>query len=83
MSVNTDQKIIQNKVGLRKLADMLGSVSQACNLMGYSRDSFCRFQVRALEGAREEKVARTASLAQLLFSDNPPSDIADMAAQVV
>jgi hypothetical protein len=28
MSVNTDQKIIKNKVGLLKLADMLGSVSQ-------------------------------------------------------
>jgi transposase len=44
MSVNTDQKIIKNKVGLLKLADMLGSVSQACKLMGYSRDSFYRFK---------------------------------------
>jgi molybdenum-dependent DNA-binding transcriptional regulator ModE len=43
MSVNTDQKIIKNKVGLLKLADMLGSVSEACKVMGYSRDSFYRF----------------------------------------
>jgi transposase InsO family protein len=42
--VNTDQKIIRNKVGLLKLADMLGSVSQACKTMGYSRDSFYRFK---------------------------------------
>jgi len=42
--VNTDQKIIRNKVGLLKLADMLGSVSQACKRMGYSRDSFYRFK---------------------------------------
>jgi transposase len=44
MSVNTDQKIIKNKVGVLKLAEMLGSVSQACKMMGYSRDSFYRFK---------------------------------------
>src|SRR5262245_56921982 len=44
MSVNTDQKIIKNKEGLLKLADMLGSVSEACKVMGYSRDSFYRMQ---------------------------------------
>jgi transposase InsO family protein len=42
--MNTDQKIIKNKVGLLKLAEMLGSVSQACKVMGYSRDSFYRFK---------------------------------------
>ena len=42
--MNTDQKIIKNKVGLLKLAEMLGSVSQACKMMGYSRDSFYRFK---------------------------------------
>src|SRR5436853_6620889 len=42
--MSTDQKIIKNKVGLLKLAEMLGSVSQACKVMGYSRDSFYRFK---------------------------------------
>jgi transposase InsO family protein len=42
--VNTDQKIIKNKVGLLNLAEMLGSVSEACKVMGYSRDSFYRFK---------------------------------------
>jgi hypothetical protein len=42
--MSTDQKIIKNKVGLLKLAEMLGSVSQACKMMGYSRDSFYRFK---------------------------------------
>jgi len=42
--VNTEQKIIKNKVGLLKLAEMLGSVSDACRTMGYSRDSFYRFK---------------------------------------
>ena len=42
--MTTDQKIIANKVGLLKLAATLGSVSQACKVMGYSRDSFYRFK---------------------------------------
>jgi transposase InsO family protein len=42
--MNSDQKIIKNKVGLLNLAEMLGSVSQACKMMGYSRDSFYRFK---------------------------------------
>ncbi len=42
--MNTDQKIIKNKVGLLKLAEMLGSVSDACKVIGYSRDSFYRFK---------------------------------------
>ena len=42
--MSTDEKIIKNKVGLLKLAEMLGSVSEACNVMGYSRDSFYRFK---------------------------------------
>jgi transposase InsO family protein len=42
--LNTEQKIIKNKLGVLKLAEMLGSVSQACKTMGYSRDSFYRFK---------------------------------------
>ncbi|GAB0056132.1 IS481 family transposase [Candidatus Magnetaquicoccaceae bacterium FCR-1] len=42
--MNAEEKIIKNKVGLLNLAEMLGSVSQACKVMGYSRDSFYRFK---------------------------------------
>jgi hypothetical protein len=35
---------IKNKVGLLKLAETLGNVSEACKVMGYSRDSFYRFK---------------------------------------
>jgi hypothetical protein len=34
------QKVIRAKVGLLELAKQLGNVSQACKMMGYSRDSF-------------------------------------------
>ena len=39
-----DEKIIRNKVGVLELAKQLGSVSQACRIMGFSRDSFYRFE---------------------------------------
>src|SRR5215203_4930564 len=39
-----EQKIIRGKVGVLELAKQLGSVSQACKVMGYSRDSFYRFK---------------------------------------
>src|SRR2546421_9966842 len=42
--MTNEQKIIKNKVGLLKLSQTLGSVSQACKVMGYSRDSFYRFK---------------------------------------
>lgn len=39
-----EQKIIKNKIGLLNLAQTLGSVSEACKIFGYSRDSFYRFK---------------------------------------
>ena len=42
--MNTQQKIIKNKIGLLNLAKTLSNVSKACSVMGYSRDSFYRFK---------------------------------------
>ena len=42
--MTTEQKLIKNKVGLLTLAQTLGNVSQACKVMGFSRDSFYRFK---------------------------------------
>ncbi len=42
--MNTQQKIIKNKLGLLNLAETLGNVSKACSVMGYSRDSFYRYK---------------------------------------
>ena len=42
--MTTEQKIIKNKVGLLELAKQLGNVSRACNILGYSRDSFYRYK---------------------------------------
>jgi transposase InsO family protein len=42
--MTVEHKVIRNKVGLLELALQLGNVSQACKIMGYSRDSFYRFK---------------------------------------
>ena len=45
MSNTSDkQKVIKNKLGLLKFAETLGNVSDACRVMGYSRDSFYRMK---------------------------------------
>ena len=42
--MTNQQKIIKTKIGILELARQLGNVSQACKVMGYSRDSFYRFK---------------------------------------
>jgi len=42
--MSTQEKIIKPKLGVLELAKQLGNVSQACKIMGYSRDSFYRFK---------------------------------------
>ena len=39
-----NKKIIKHKVGLLNLAEELGNVSQACKIMGLSRDTFYRYK---------------------------------------
>jgi len=42
--MTTNDKIIKTKLGLLKLAKQLSNVTQACQVMGYSRDSFYRYK---------------------------------------
>jgi len=42
--MRTETKLIKTRLGLINLAEQLGNVSQACRIMGYSRDSFYRLK---------------------------------------
>ena len=51
--LNSNERIIKHKVGLLNLAEELGNVSQACKVMGLSRDTFYRYKAAVEEGGVE------------------------------
>ncbi|MDW0485388.1 helix-turn-helix domain-containing protein, partial [Mannheimia haemolytica] len=40
----SNNPLIKHKTGLLNLAEELGNISQACKVMGMSRDTFYRYQ---------------------------------------
>lgn len=50
---SVNQNTIKHKVGLLNLAAELGNVSRACKVMGFSRDTFYRYQTAMAEGGVE------------------------------
>lgn len=48
--LSTNDRIIRHKVGLLNLAEELGNVSKACQVMGLSRDTFYRYKAAVDEG---------------------------------
>ena len=57
--LHTNNPIIKHKAGLLNLAEELGNVSKACKVMGFSRDTFYRYQELAQEGGVDALINRS------------------------
>ncbi|MCL4146813.1 UNVERIFIED_CONTAM: hypothetical protein GTU68_021358 [Idotea baltica] len=57
--IDSNQKIISHKVGLLNLAEQLQNVSQACKVMGFSRDTFYRYKEAVDEGGVDALLEKT------------------------
>ena len=57
--IHTTDKVIKHKVGLLNLAEELGNVSKACQVMGFSRDTFYRYKSAVDDGGVDALIERT------------------------
>lgn len=63
--IQSNNKIIKNKVGLLNLANELGNISKACQMMGFSRDTFYRYRKAVEEGGVKELIDKSKKVPNL------------------
>lgn len=64
--LNSTDKIVKHKTGLLNLAEELGNVSKACQVMGMSRDTFYRDKSAVEDGGVEALFERSSMQAPLV-----------------
>ena len=57
--MNSNNPVIKHNVGLLNLAEELGNISKACQIMGMSRDTFYRYQELVAEGGVDALVDKS------------------------
>jgi hypothetical protein len=62
---HTNKHIIKHKVGLLNLAEELGNVSKACQVIGLSRDTFYRYKQPVEQGGIESLLNKSMRKANL------------------
>ena len=74
--LNTNDRIIKHKIGLLNLAEELGNVSKACQVMGMSRDTFYRYKSAVEEGGVEALLEKDRKKPNLKNRTEPATEAA-------
>ena len=62
-----NQNVIKHTTGLLNLAAELGNISKACKIMGFSRDTFYRYQAARDEGGVDDLPPEKYAIEKLVF----------------
>lgn len=74
--LHTNERIIKHKVGLLNLAEELGNVARACQLMGISRDTFYRYKDAVEDGGVDALLDANRKKANLKNRVDPQIEVA-------